>query len=285
MRAVRSLLLAGAAATLAIAAVSSAPAGASSTHTAQPKKITWAPASSASVHPGMQTITGANQCTANFVFTSGNDVYLGQAAHCSGTEGSTAVDGCLSASLPLGTPVEDGSGNRIGELAYSSWLTMHQVDEQDPSACAYNDFALVKLDPTAISNTNPSVPTFGGPTGVRDIQFAKFNQVWSYGNSNLRLGVALLPRRGVILNEVDAGWSHKAYTVTPGIPGDSGSGLLDTKGRASGVLSTIELRPYAGSNNFSDLLHVMDYAAAHGMKVSLVPGDVPFNHGLLGTLL
>jgi hypothetical protein len=34
------------------------------------------------------------------------------------------------------------------------------------------------------------------------------------------------------------GWSHTVYTVTPGIPGDSGSAFLDASGNALGVLST-----------------------------------------------
>ena len=42
----------------------------------------------------------------NFVFAEGSTVYLGQAAHCSGTGGQTETDGCTSGSLPLGTPVE-----------------------------------------------------------------------------------------------------------------------------------------------------------------------------------
>ena len=65
---------------------------------------TWAPASSAAVHPGVQTVTDGGQCTSNFVFFDGsNNVYLGQAAHCSGTDGNTATDGCTSGSLPRST--------------------------------------------------------------------------------------------------------------------------------------------------------------------------------------
>ena len=66
----------------------------------------WAPAASATIHPGVQTFTDGAQCTANFVFTEGSDVYIGQAAHCSGTGGNTETDGCTSGSLPIGTPVE-----------------------------------------------------------------------------------------------------------------------------------------------------------------------------------
>jgi hypothetical protein len=44
---------------------------------------TWAPAASAAIHPGVQTVTAGGQCTANFVFyDSSNTVYIGQADRC-----------------------------------------------------------------------------------------------------------------------------------------------------------------------------------------------------------
>ena len=45
----------------------------------------WATADQATVHPGVQVFTQGAQCTANFVFQDASNVYLGQAAHCSGT--------------------------------------------------------------------------------------------------------------------------------------------------------------------------------------------------------
>jgi hypothetical protein len=47
----------------------------------------WAPVGQATVHPGVQVFTEGAQCTSNFVFEEGASVYLGQAAHCSGTGG------------------------------------------------------------------------------------------------------------------------------------------------------------------------------------------------------
>ena len=126
----------------------------------------WAPAGQATVHPGVQVFTEGAQCTANFVFEEGTSVYLGQAAHCSGTGGATETDGCTSGSLPLGTPVEITGASRPGTLAYSSWLTMQASGETDPNVCAYNDFALIRIDPADVPKVNPSIPRFGGPTGV-----------------------------------------------------------------------------------------------------------------------
>ena len=80
----------------AVAALAVAPGAASA----------WAPAATASIHPGVQTVTSGGQCTANFIFTAGGSTYIGQAAHCSSTGEATDTDGCLSGSLPLGTQVE-----------------------------------------------------------------------------------------------------------------------------------------------------------------------------------
>jgi hypothetical protein len=57
---------------------------------------------------------------------------------------------------------------------------------------------------------------------------------------NWRGGITQLsPKRGVSLGDDGAGWSHNVATVTPGVPGDSGSAFLDANGGALGVLSTL----------------------------------------------
>src|SRR3954447_5459358 len=108
---------------------------------------TWAPASSATIHPGVMTFTDGAQCTANFVFYDASNVYIGQAAHCSGTGAATDTNGCTAQSLPLGTPVEVDGTSKPGTLVYNSWLTMQGNGESDADTCQYNDLALVKLDP------------------------------------------------------------------------------------------------------------------------------------------
>src|SRR6476661_3374641 len=76
-----------------------------------------APAS-APVHPGVMTFTDGAQCTANFVFYDASNVYIGQAAHCSGTGAATDTNGCTSESLPIGTPVDVTGASRPGKLVY-----------------------------------------------------------------------------------------------------------------------------------------------------------------------
>jgi hypothetical protein len=231
-------------------------------------------AGSGAIHPGVQTHTDGAQCTANFIFKDGANTYIGQAAHCAGTGAATDTNGCTATSLPLGTPVTVDGASKPGVLAYSSWLTMQADHESDPNACAYNDISLVKLDPADAANVDPCVPFFGGPTGVASPAQGAGAQVYSYGNSELRGGISLLsPKFGLVVQDSGNGWSHNVYTLTPGIPGDSGSAFLDSSGKALGVLSTLEFAPLAGSNNVADLSHMLAYAQSHGMPgLQLVTG-------------
>jgi hypothetical protein len=76
------------------------------------------------------------------------------------------------------------------------------------------------------------------------------------------------------------------YTLTPGIPGDSGSGFLNAQGQAIGVLSTLALAPLAGSNNVSDLAHMLDYMHTHSSftGVQLANGTQPWTPSLIGLI-
>jgi hypothetical protein len=245
----------------------------------------WAPASSAPIHPGVQVFTDGAQCTSNFVFQDASNVYLGQAAHCSGTGGNTETNGCDSGSLPIGTPVDVTGASHPGTLVYNSWLTMQGKGESDANTCAFNDLALIKLDPADVANVNPSVPALGGPTGV-GAWGATGSKVYTYGNSELRGGVtALSPKQGIVVQEQGGGWSHDVYTATPGIPGDSGSGFMNATGGAIGVLSTVQIAPLAASNGVGTLANEIAYmqANASGFSgVNLVPGTEPFNAAAAG---
>src|SRR3954454_527860 len=156
----------------------------------------WAPAASAPVHPGVMTETDGAQCTANFVYYDASNVYIGRAAHCSGTGSETDTNGCTSASLPLGTPVQVDGASKPGTLAYNSWITMQKSGEKDANTCQYNDLALVKLDPADAAKVNPSVPFWGGPN-AEGATTARGDSVYSYGNSSLRQGISQLsPKYG-----------------------------------------------------------------------------------------
>src|SRR5262249_3126209 len=134
--------------------------------------------------------------------------------------------------------------NVTGTLAYNSWLAMQQAKEKDTATCRNNDFALVRLPDDARTTVNPSVPNFGGPRRLRPRDAPPGTASYAYGNSPLRANIGLLaPKRGALVDTVDNGWAHLVYFVTPGVPGDSGSGVLDAEGRAIGVLSSLNVFP------------------------------------------
>jgi hypothetical protein len=257
----------------------------------------WAPEGSATIRPGVMTFTGgssflngAGQCTANFVYTdAAGNVYLGQAAHCSSTGGSTETNGCSTKSLALGAPIYAGelvnggiqNGTLIGTLAYNSWIAMQKAGEKNAATCAYNDLALIKIDAGQVANVNPTVPFWGGPNGLAAGAAPLGERVFTYGNSILRGGVSVLrPKTGLSLGEGEesAGWSSQVYTVTPGIPGDSGSAYMNASGNALGVLSTVEFAPVPASNGVGTLAKELAYAnTATGLGLSVAPGTTAFS--------
>ncbi|MFB9311715.1 hypothetical protein [Nocardioides plantarum] len=287
-----SMKIAVATAATAVAVGTSFAGTAPSSSAAAARATSFAPASSATITPGVQMYTQGAQCTGNFVFTDASGgVYVGYAAHCAGLGEATDTDGCLNESVPLGTKVTFNKGGSLvsegtqlgtGTLVYSSWRTMRARGVTDATTCAYNDFALVKVSTADAGKVNPTIPFWGGPTGIDTDGTAAGDRVWSYGNSSLRAGVtALSPKTGISLGDDAAagGWSHPLYTVTPGVPGDSGSAFVSADGKAVGTLSTLGLAPLPLSNNIGDLAKELAYAQSHsgisGLRLAL--GTEPFN--------
>ena len=248
----------------------------------------WTPASRAELRPGVRTFTGYGQCTANFVFSDrAGNLYLGQAAHCAET--SESANGCTARSHPLGTPVAISSGDtnlgtgRVitrGRLAYSSWLTMQRLGEQDRARCAFNDFALIRLPRGVRKLVNPSMPFWGGPIGLADRGMSMSEKVFGFGRSELRKAGSNASRQSAVTladARVSHGWSHSFVARSPGIPGDSGSGYLDSAGEALGTLSTLRMS-FPMVNAIGDLRHELRYARAHsgirGLRLEL--GTVAF---------
>jgi hypothetical protein len=271
----------------ALLAVVGAVAGAPSVAGAVGAPAAAAPPGEA-IGPGVQMFTDGAQCTANFVFADGSGrTYVGYAAHCAGLGSATDTNGCTSKSLPLGTRVRFATGATAategttlghGTLVYSSWRTMRSLGTTAANPCAANDFALVRVDRADLGSVNPTVPFWGGPTGLGTGAPAG-DQVYSWGQSSLRPTTLLSPKTGVSLGSTYGGWGLDVYTATPGIPGDSGSGFLDAEGRAVGTLSTVAIAPLAGSNGLGNLARELDFARRHsgigGLR--LVQGNGAFS--------
>ncbi len=250
----------------------------------------WAPVDSATIRPGAQTDTAGGRCTGNFIFRDREDedrVFIGQAAHCSGMLGptDTETDGCKAAAHPIGTKVKIAGASKLGELAYSSWNTMQEVGETDPDTCSYNDFSLIEIHPDDVGKVNPSLPVFGGPTGVDDDGVGAGEQVFGYGNSPDRFDLdPLKPMSGVSTGDIAAGRAHNAVVAPPVIPGDSGGPWVDGDGSAIGSLIGIQFLPAPpGATLIADLSHALAYANQHGDlgEIELVQGTEPFEARLL----
>lgn len=236
-------------------------AGSIATSTAQASVPTWASVENATIRPGTPVVTDGAQCTSNFIYVDGDDVLIGMAAHCASTDDNSQTDGCLSGVNPVGTPVEIDGASFPGTMVYNSWVTMQSVGETDANACSYNDLALVRLDPRDHTAVNPSFQGWGGPLAISDGAFAD-EDTYTFGRSSLRPGFST--KQGTVVAREGGGWTYTVSTASnPGIPGDSGSGFLDERGAAMGVLSTVELFPQAGSNGVTDLKMALDYARQH----------------------
>jgi hypothetical protein len=272
----------------AVAVASLAPAVPAIAETPEPE---WAPVEEATVRPGVQIRSESGQCTTNFIFYEVHeteeddefefDIYIGTAAHCFGGTGETA--GCTSAGAALGSSADIQGADHPGELTYSSWVTMDQVAEDDTTVCRYNDFALVRLDPRDHDKVNPTLQFYGGPDGLLTDGTSSGDEVFSYGNSSLRFGIGTLsPKRGYSLGTEGGGWNHRVYTVTPGIFGDSGSAFIDEQGLAMGVVVTIAIAPFAGSNGVTDLARSLAYLGEHTTaEIHLALGTEPFEDELV----
>jgi hypothetical protein len=155
---------------------------------------------------------------------------------------------------------------------------MQALGETDANTCAFNDLALVEIHPADLAKVNPSIPVWGGPTGVGPAVPAG-QLVYNYGNSSLRLGLTQLsPKIGLSVGPGGGGWTTTVYAVTPGIPGDSGSPYLDSQGRAFGVTSTVAVLPLPASNGIGSVQLELQYLSSKtSFGVTLANGTQPFD--------
>jgi Trypsin-like peptidase domain len=174
------------------------------------------------VRPGAIVNSETGQCTFNFLF-NGSDGrrYIGTAGHCILGESPIGGDvGEESWAPGTGPEATDAAGNRIGEFAYAIL--------QDPK-----DFAVIRLDPGV--EASPQMCHFGGPTGVNSDQ-GSAPVVLQYFGNGLGVGSVLPARSALALGMPDPDHVFANGVV---IPGDSGSGVISSDGRAVGVAVTL----------------------------------------------
>jgi hypothetical protein len=163
-------------------------------------------------------------CTMNFVFTDGVSKYIGTAGHC--VAGGRTVVMQVASRV---SPVEEGSVlvtlAAIGQVA-KSW-----------NAGIGRDFALVKIDPgwQVVSGVGGGL----GPTGTfcddplgQPVMHYGHGYIFFVEQGNPKFG-EVIPDVSLIFDPSPEGFNWVGY----GLPGDSGSGVMNAAGLAVGDLT------------------------------------------------
>jgi hypothetical protein len=186
------------------------------------------------VRPGGRLETEIGLCTYNFLFRAPDGTrYIGTAGHC--ILAASPVKGSAGEKLwPVGGgPQARTGGKRVGEFAYAVL--------EDPK-----DFALIRLDPGV--EASPEMCHFGGPTGVFEGHSPDPTVLEYYGNG---IGIgSVAPARSAV--SVGVPNPDHVYAVGLALPGDSGSGVISSDGRAVGVLVTTGLHGFGFDENGVD---------------------------------
>ena len=213
-------------------------------------RVRWASPEEAEVRAGDILRMELRDCTTNFLFMrpASGAVFLGTTAYC-------------VRDMPLGTLASVGDTRHLAVLIYNSFETMAEIGEADPDLREYNDLALFHLDSSSWTSANPALPG-GGPHALADgASFQTGDRLRALARG------ANVPRELEWRDSVVAGRAGEAalltYTVLPGAPGTLGGPVLDTQGRAVGVLATLGVFPNPGMNGVARLDTMLDYARAH----------------------
>ena len=177
----------------------------------------------AGARPGAPVFAGPSQCSLNFVFRDGNGTeYIGTAGHCVLGDSPFGGESGGERTWPAGQGPEasDADGNAIGRFRYAVL--------EPPK-----DFALIQLANGVASN--PQACHFGGPEGINSTTSSEPSLLRYYG-SGLAIGDLLPARSALALSMNDPDEIFLSGVATPG---DSGAPVLDTEGRAVGVLVTV----------------------------------------------
>jgi len=181
------------------------------------------------VQPGAIVRSDKGQCTLNFLFMgSDGRRYMGTAGHCILGDDQFGGDiGEFAWSVGTGPEARDGADNRIGEFVYAVL--------QDPK-----DFALIRLDDGVPASGQ--MCHFGGPTGMNtSTPPLGLVTLHHYGNG-VGVGTVLPARSALTFGMPDP---DHVFAQGAAVPGDSGSGVISSDGRAVGVLVTVGV--HAGS--------------------------------------
>lgn len=226
------------------------------TRTISPRLVT--PAMAQNIGPGSHLIIdipgeGTFGCTANFIWAAGSTRYLGAAGHCfipattvathgpgadydaSGVVVSVCVSNCSFGGFTGFTLT--GTLVRLGRVAYAR--------QTAADGDIGNDFGVVTIPASLASMVRPSMPVWGGPSTVEQVQPGV--PLCHYGNGVV-VGetFATMARTGLGGGSNDTYWMGDLVAA----PGDSGSAVVtcelagsDLRGRgAAGILTHLSLQ-------------------------------------------
>lgn len=201
------------------------------------------------VRPGQQVASSDGRCTMNFLFTgSDGNRYMGVAGHCVPGAGNDTTWSYGSG------PVATVQGQRIGEWVYAVFA-------------GSRDFSLIRLDPGVAASGE--LMHFGGPTALYTDHAPTPALLHHYGQISMTGSV--VPGRSMIAaNTLDV---RNVAAVGTGVWGDSGSAVIDSSGRAVGVLVTLGgfNSRSAGTNGITRLDYQLPFAEQKlGVQLTLV---------------
>jgi hypothetical protein len=221
---------------------------------------------STGIRPGTWLVTvttdpvGFAWCTANFVFVKRGTYGLGTAGHCAAKDALGAYPDVTAYVVP---PV--GSGALPGFYHIGTFVLSRNNDIGD-------DFAMIKIYPQYASWMNPTMPVWGGPTGVYTADTPTVVKHFGHG---LVVGTGGTPRAGVApIWTARKGDAFAWYGV--GAPGDSGSAVNVVTGEGAGnfthivILDGIPGEILPGMLAGTRLTHILEIAKSW----SLVPGSL-----------
>lgn len=184
------------------------------------------------VRPGAVVTTDKGLCTMNFLFRgSDGGHYMGTAGHCVFADSSLdpPTNQEKRWAVGKGPRAEDRNGRFIGRFVYAAWTDT-------------KDFALFRLNKGV--RASAAMCHFGGPTGVyRD--HASTPVLLNHFGNGLVTGDTV-PARTSVAESTAGRWF--VWAAGAAAPGDSGSGVITSDGRAIGALVAIGagLEPGAG---------------------------------------
>jgi hypothetical protein len=221
----RAIVAGSAALTLGVVALGGASSAGAAT------AVHWAPARTATVHPGVPVTIAGVKCVAGFVMTDGHRVFVAVPGSCAGVDDGKPTNGCTAAQVPYGLKVTVQGARYKGRVVYSSYTEMQLRGTKGVNKCANNALVLIRLNDRDIKRTNPSLPApVGGPTGLATTAPAPYDQVTAFVNQ--------MSTQGLVTKVSGAGW---AYSVELGsvTATQLGAPVLANNGRALGMVSLV----------------------------------------------